>query len=186
MYLNMQRWLPFANTAMTPIDSLRQQTLSDLYHAHHGWLISLLRRKLGRDGDAAADLAQDAFLRLMRIDLAPVLAAPRSYLTVVADNLIVSRHRRARLERAYLEALAAQPDQYAPSVETRCIVLETLEALCNMVESFDPRTRRIFLLAQLEGLSYPEIAERLGVHLSAVKRDMSKAYLQCYRIAYGI
>ncbi|WP_416054514.1 sigma factor [Kerstersia gyiorum] len=60
----------------------RDQIVHGLYREHHAWLVSLLRRRLG-DNHQAADLAQDVFERLLRVDLrtcwnlAPISAPSR-------------------------------------------------------------------------------------------------------------
>lgn len=48
-----------------------------------------------------------------------------------------------------------------------------------MLDGLGPRTRQIFLMAQLEELSYVEIGQRLGVSVTTVKKHLSKALLQC-------
>ena len=39
-------------------------SVADIYSHHHGWLVGLLRRKLG-NADNADDLAQDTYTRLL-------------------------------------------------------------------------------------------------------------------------
>lgn len=154
-----------------------------LYREHHRWLVGFLHRRLG-DRDNAADLAHDAFERLLRGDASQALQQPRAYLTTIARNLMISHFRHAQVERAYLEVLASQPEATAPSLETRALILETLERLCRLVEAMTPRTRTVFLLAQLDGLSYPQVAQQLGLSLDVVKKAMSRALQQCYAVVY--
>ncbi|MDR5759408.1 sigma-70 family RNA polymerase sigma factor [Caballeronia sp. LZ035] len=154
-----------------------------LYSEHHSWLVSFLYRRLG-NRDNAADLAHDAFERLLRSDPAQALPQPRAYLTTIAKNLVVSHFRHAQVERAYLDVLASQPEATAPSLEARALILETLERLCRLVETMTPRTRTVFLLAQLDGLSYPQVAHQLGLSIDVVKKAMSKALQQCYAVVY--
>jgi RNA polymerase sigma-70 factor (ECF subfamily) len=152
--------------------------VSALYTAHHGWLQGWLRRRLGNGADAA-DLAQDTFLRILGArDLAAV-QEPRAYLTTVAKGVLVNWYRRQALERAYLEALAALPDPVAPSPEQRALVLETLHEIDAMLDALAPLVRRTFLMSQLDGMKYEEIAQQLEVSLTSVKRYMAQAFRQC-------
>jgi RNA polymerase sigma-70 factor (ECF subfamily) len=154
------------------------QHFNALYCEHHGWLQRWLGFKLGNASDAA-DLAHDTFLRLLgRCDL-DTLREPRALLTTVAKGLMVNRFQRQALERAYLEALAALPVPLAISPEQRLLILETLHEIDAMLDALPPRVRHAFLLAQLDGLGYAEIAVRLGVSLITVKRYMKQAFLQC-------
>ncbi len=159
-------------------------TLHSIYRDHHGWLIGFLRRKLG-NVDQAADLAQDTFERIIRVPVEALLPEPRAYLTTVAKRLAISHFRRAALERIYLEELAARAEPVCPSPEAQLLALETLSEICEMLDSLDARARRVFLCAQLEGLSYPQVAQRLGMSLDQVKKTMSKALQHCYAIIYA-
>ncbi|WP_454692171.1 sigma-70 family RNA polymerase sigma factor [Achromobacter aloeverae] len=158
-------------------------TVETLYTAHHRWLFGWLRQKLGCDHQAA-DLAQDTFVRLMTSQCAaPSLREPRAYLTRIAHGLMVNHWRRLSLERAYLDSLARQPEPLTPSPEQRALVLETLCQLDAMLDNLGFKVREAFLLSQLDGLKYAEIAERLGVSDRTIKKYMSKAMLQCLLIA---
>lgn len=166
--------------------SIRENPLradvSTLYSAHHGWLLGWLRNRMGNAFDAA-DLAHDTFLRvLMRSDLAG-LRAPRAYLGTIARGLMADFFRRKDLERAYLEALAALPEALAPSPETRALMLEALIAIDAMLDGLKPQVRQAFLLSQLEGLSYQEIADQLGVTKRTVGNYMCKAIEHCFLLA---
>lgn len=157
-------------------------SLTTLYRHHHGWLQGWLRRKLGCS-EQAADLAQDTFLRLLGRPLAiDQLLEPRAYLSTVAHGLLVNHLRRRDLERAYLEVLAQQPEAMAPSPEERALLLETLCEIDVMLSGLPPKVRQAFLLSQLEGLPYAEIAGRLGVSLSMVKKYMLRAMTHCMGI----
>lgn len=149
-----------------------------MYCDHHGWLQRWLGFKLGNASDAA-DLAHDTFLRLLgRSDLHTV-REPRALLTTVAKGLLVNRYQRQALERAYLEALAALPEPLAICPAQRLLILETLHEIDAMLDALPARVRQAFLLAQLDGLAYADIAARLGVSLITVKRYMKQAFLQC-------
>ena len=82
-------------------------------------------------------------------------------------------------EQAYLDALALLPEDCVPSPEQRWILLETLQALDELLDGLPGPVRRAFLLSQLEGLGYQEIAERLQVSERTIKRYMAQAYEHC-------
>lgn len=89
------------------------------------------------------------------------------------------RDHRGSLEKAYLEALAQLPEECVPSPEQRWVLLETLQALDELLDGLPRAVRRAFLLSQLEGLGYREIAERLQVSERTIKRYMVMAYEHC-------
>jgi RNA polymerase sigma-70 factor (ECF subfamily) len=156
--------------------------VADLYARHHGWLSGWLRKKMGC-ADNAADLAQDTFVRILcrPLDWSQV-REPRAFLSTVAHGLMVNQLRRQAMERAYLDALAAQPGQSSPCPESRALVVEALMEIDALLDGLPPKARLAFLLSQLEGLPYAQIAERLHVSLSMVKKYMLQAVTHCMRI----
>lgn len=158
-----------------PGDHLRN--VEALYSGHHGWLYARLCRKLGNALDAA-DLAHDTFARILASNVS-VFNEPRAYLSCVAGGILANWCQRKSLERAYLAALAQLPEPQAPSPEARLLVLETLHEIDAMLDTLPPPVRRAFLLSQLTGLHYQDIADQLGVSLITVKRYMKQAFLKC-------
>ncbi len=156
-------------------------TVAELYRDHHGWLVGWLRRRLGCPHNAG-DLAQDAFLRVLVTPKLDDIREPRAWLTTVAHGLMVNHLRRQQVERAYLDALAALPEPLIPSPETRALVVETLAEIDALLDGLPPKARHAFLLSQLEGLAYAEIAEILSVSVSMVKKYMLQALTHCMRI----
>lgn len=162
------------------------QNVAELYRDHHDWLHGLLRRRLGCS-ETAADLAHDAFVRLLVRP--PSLAgyrAARAYLGSVARGLCVDLWRRREVERAYLEALAARPEPVYPSAEQRALVIEILCEVDAMLRRLPPRVAEAFVLAQIHGLTYRRVAERLAVSERMVKKYMAQAMLQCALIEAGL
>lgn len=147
-----------------------------LYGDHHGWLQEWLRRRLGNAFDAA-DLAHDTFVRVLR-NLEPI-REPRAYLTTIAHGLLVNHWRRQDLERAYHETLATVADGLSPSPEEGALLLEALCELDALLCKLNPKARAAFLMAQLEGYTYLEIAARLEVSERMVKKYMAQAMLHC-------
>ena len=174
--------IPCPEYAVSTASPVHAIPLSTLYSEHHGWLYGWLRGKLGNRADAA-DLAQDTFLRLLgKRDAAP-LREPRGYLATIARGLLIDRYRRQALEQAYLEALAQQAEPVSMCAETHAIIIETLLAVDRLLDSLGARTRAIFLLAQIEELSYADISRRLGVSLPTVKKHLVRAYTECLMLA---
>ena len=151
-----------------------------LYRDHHAWLRQYLLKKVNCS-EQAADLAQHTFLRVLVSKQLSGLPrnTPRALLTQIAKGLVVDHWRRRRIERAYLETLAHAPAQEAPSAEARLLIIEALTRIEAMLSAMPARTRHIFFMAQLDGLTYAQIAARIEVSLPTVKRHMHKAYLAC-------
>lgn len=164
---------------MSSTDRLPPLDIQALYTDHHGWLHGWLRRKLGC-GSSAADLAHDTFLRLLAKPDPIEIRESRALLVTVARSVLSNHFRRQKLERAYLEVLASLPEQVMPSLEDQAILLETLLELDRLLDGLAPQVRQAFLWSQLDGLSHADIAARLGVSVTTVKRYIVKAGVQCF------
>lgn len=163
-------------------------TVQSLYQAHHSWLHHWLHWRLG-DDHQAADLAHDVFLRLLTKPPSTPPAGPaqaRAYLKTVASNLCVDFWRRREIERAWLQELALRPELHAPSPEQQAIVVETLLEVERLLAGLPGQTGLAFIMAQVQGLSYREIAGKLHVSERTVKKYMAQAMLQCALFEAGL
>ncbi|VFR44944.1 RNA polymerase sigma-70 factor, ECF subfamily [plant metagenome] len=156
--------------------------LESLYCSHHGWLQGWLRRRLGNACDAA-DLAQDAFLRLMqaprRFGSAP---EARAYLRTTANNLCVDLWRRRQIEQAWLEALAVRAPTVVPSAEHHAMVLQALQEIDAMLARLPRKAARAFVLAVAGDMTHREVAATLGVSTRTVTTYVAQAMLHCLRL----
>lgn len=155
------------------------QTVEVLYSDHHGWLRGWLRKKLGNAFDAA-DVAHDTYVRIIASGAAPAPDQSRRYLAQVANGLLIDLYRRRHIEAAYLAAISLQPEPEAPSEEERALVIEALIEIDVMLHRLSGKARMALLLCKLDGLSYREIATRLGVSVSSVEKYIAQALLACY------
>jgi len=164
--------------------ALRDQA-SLLYARHHGWLLQWLRSRLGCSHEAA-DLAQDTFVRVLAApdagEKVSAIREPRGYLATIAHRVLVDRVRRRSIERAYLEVLAGQPEPLAVAPETRELIVETLVAIDSLLDGLGPRTRQIFLLAQIEGLSFVAIGRRMNLSVTTVRKHFIRALTGCLQL----
>lgn len=156
--------------------------LESTYRDHRGWLVAWLQRRVG-DVHEASDLAQDTFLRLVGRGQEEY-REPRAFLATVARSVLIDRSRRLSLERAYLDTLALMPEPTMPSPEERAIALQMLEQVDRMLDGLAAKVRSAFLLAQLDGLAYKDIAVRLGVSVSSVEKYIATALRHCYAVLY--
>lgn len=168
------------------LNPVLQQQAHTLYSDHHGWLFGWLRKKMGCTHQAA-DLAHDAFLQILgRPEALADVREPRAYLTTIARRLVFESWRRRDLEQAYLAELAALPEDVAPSPEDQALVLETLLAIDRLLDGLSVKARSAFLMSQLDGMTYSEIAAELNVSASRVRQYMAQALSCCYTAALPV
>ena len=170
---------------MSSTNSTQPEDMHILYNDHHCWLRGWLHKKLGCT-EQAADIVQDTFLRVLqkrkKNDVLPDMHNPRAYLTTVAGRLMYDLFRRQALEKAYLDALVGLPEQVAHSPEELHQVYQVLCELDEVLDGLKPIVRKVFLLSQLQGLTYTAIAQQLSVCERSVKRYMATAFEECLMV----
>jgi len=162
-----------------------QQELHVLYTDHHGWLYTLLRRRLGNTADAA-DLAHDAFVRLLvRPRSFDSFDGTRAYLSTVARGLCADLWRRREIEQAWLETLAAQPEAVARSAEEHASVIQALSEIDTMLRKLPEKAANAFVMAMVLGMTDKEVARQLDVSDRMVRKYVARAMLHCMTLEVG-
>ena len=137
----------------------------------------ILRRR-GRSMDEADDLIQEAFLRLQVYCQDHKVRNTGGFLLRTALNLAFDRNRRARVAGVVpggLEGIVLIDP--SPPPDEVCAGQERLQRMKTGLEAMSPRRREVFILNRIEGYSFPQIADRLGISLSAVEKHAAKAIL---------
>ncbi|HEY2660396.1 MAG TPA: RNA polymerase sigma factor [Caulobacteraceae bacterium] len=143
----------------------------------------LARRAIGRTD--ADDMVQECFLRLARRTSGDTFPHnPEAYLHAIAVNLLRDRARTKASRGDHLhepldeEAIAdTSPDQ-----EQRLELREKLDQYDAVLVRLRPKTREIFLLHRIEGLTYGQIAAKTGLSQSGVEKHMMKAIAHLDRL----
>lgn len=151
--------------------------MQGLYIEYHGWIEAWLRRQIGC-AYHAQDLAQDTFEQVLRASPAlqlEQLREPRAYLVTIARRVLINHWRRRDLERAYAEAVQTFGDDLVPSAEERVAVLQALACVDAVLQALPRRARQVFFHNQLDGMTYPQIAEAMGLSAVSVRRAMKQA-----------
>ena len=159
------------------------ELLDDVFRSDYQWLTHKLRYRLGC-GDNAEDVASETFTQLAAMPSLEEVREPRSMLITIASRVVYEVRRRKKQERAHLYYLAQRPEDTPASPERKHMLLQELGCIEQALEGLSPRARQAFYLSQLEGLTYAEIGERLGVSASMVRQYMAKALQLCRDIGH--
>ncbi|WP_225383029.1 sigma-70 family RNA polymerase sigma factor [Klebsiella variicola] len=153
--------------------------LSLIFRSDYRWLINRLRKNIAY-GCEPEDVASEAFLRLAALPDLSALREPRAMLTTLAKRVLFENWRKQDLERAWLTALASEPERSHPSPEESEMLLEALLSIDRALEGLSVKARQAFLYSQLDGMTYADIAATLGVSVSMVRKYITSALTQCY------
>lgn len=133
-----------------------------------------LRRGIG--ADQAEDMTHDVFVRLSRAGLASV-NDPEAYLFATASSVIIDRARRARV-RCEDQHDPINNIEIASREPSPACVFEGREALLRLAAILDElpeRTREIFLLSRMDGLTNTQLAARYGITVKSIEKHMTRA-----------
>jgi len=164
----------------TSLSDFEQALRTHLAAAHH------LARWLTRTQADAEDALQEAALRAFRSFDQQRPASPRAWLLRIVRNCCYDlRKKHERDGEATLEEEALPPDASSPVLgmpaenpETRLLRMADARALEGALRDLMPEYREVFLLREVEGLAYKEIAEVAGVPIGTVMSRLSRARAQ--------
>lgn len=166
--------------ALLPIDSAN---IKSFYQHNHAWLLQLFNKKLGNHADAA-DLAHDAFIRLIKKPKHfDHNSGARAYLSHMARGMCTDLWRRKQIEQSFYQALAEQDQVFEPSAEYQHSIIQALVQVDTMLGKLPEKVSRAFWLSQLEGKRYYEIAVELEVSERMVKKYMAQAMFKMALLA---
>jgi RNA polymerase sigma-70 factor (ECF subfamily) len=143
----------------------------------------LARWLLGNDADAE-DAAQDAYVRAYRHFDGFGGANPRAWLLAIARRCcysLIARKRPAELGSFDEEVHAPAHAQRLDGPEQAALRADDARRLNAAVAALAVEQREVFVLRELEGLSYKEIADVAGVPIGTVMSRLSRARAQLQR-----
>lgn len=133
----------------------------------------MLKRRIGNEDDAD-DLAQEAFLRIIRYAGCDAESL-RLLLFRIASNLAVSHGRWMRV-RSHVPLDAVELISDAPSPDVRIAEEQFAAQLGAAVQQLPARCREVFTMSQRDELSTQDIATRCGISVRMVEKHMSRAH----------
>lgn len=137
----------------------------------------LLRRV--RDGQDARDLAQEVYLRLLRVGKAELAAGDSpAYLFWIASHVVYEFKLRAQRERVIFDSQVVDAwSEQPPQVERDAIgrELDLNRQLERALKRLPPVYRAVIVMHKRDGLSFTEVAQQLGLSKHTVKKYVGRA-----------
>lgn len=155
--------------------------LDDLYQSQAPKLLRYFARRADRQD--ASDLVQESFARLADASAANrTIEQPEAYLNRIATNLLRNRAKSA-LQRSLAQHVPVEEEPLAgpdliAALEARDLLIRLESALLRL----SPKTREIFLAHRVDGVSYSDIANRMGLSVKGVEWHMTKAIAHLDRV----
>ncbi|MEJ0039707.1 MAG: RNA polymerase sigma factor [Gammaproteobacteria bacterium] len=162
------------------VDS-RQSFVGEIVGRHGRKLRRYLAARV-RNTAEVADLAQEVFLRLMRVNRHDMIRSPESYLFTIASHVLAQHHLHRSSEPESVDINDPVTEQNLV-IETDHAVQIDLQRRAKEMETaigqLPPNPQACLLLHCREGWTLDEIATRLGVSRSMVKKHIARALLHC-------
>lgn len=142
----------------------------ELYHRHARRLMGFFFRQMNGDEALAADLTQDAFMRVWTARDRFSGFSFRTWLLTIGYNLVKNHYRHSEHQREYEQLLLQTQEE-----ETDNGIIEKMEkdafeqALRLLLEKMPPESRMLFSLRFEEELTVPEIAALMEIPEGTVK-----------------
>ncbi|MHB8814169.1 MAG: RNA polymerase sigma factor [Steroidobacteraceae bacterium] len=157
----------------------RAELVTRLFREHNEALVRFLALRL-RSQQEAKEVAQEAYVRLLKLDQPGAVGFLRAFLFRTAANLAVDRIRHEQMARRiaqeskFLEELSVQPTPEQSATDAQELTLAE-----RLLDELPPKCRRAFLLHKVYGLDFADIAKQMGLGERMVRTYVCRAVLFC-------
>ncbi len=150
------------------------RAFEEFYRLEQPRLLRFFRQKIGPDD--ATDLVQETFARIWQTGALDRADNPKGYLTRIAQNLLIDLARKRQRKACTLYSLDEARDAVLPPrQEWQIEAVELRAAYRRGILTLPKRTRRIFLMQRLKGMTYREVGRILGVSTPCIEYHMMRA-----------
>lgn len=132
--------------------------------------------KLVKSEELAEEVLQDLFLKVWEIreSIDPEKSF-RSFLFRIAENLVMDIYRKAARDKKLQEQLSQHFIESYLHVHEHVANKETQLEIQALIDSLPQQCRKVFILFRVEGKTYSEITELLGISHSTINNHLVRA-----------
>ena len=149
--------------------------------ASHGEQLRRFLLARVRNAFDVPDIIQEVYLRMLRVPNVESIRSPEAYLFTVAQHVAQQHTMRQSATPPSVELTQMLNASRAASHTDPVLELDAQECLENLQSTLDalsPKARATFMLHRRDGLSFDEIATKLGISRPMVKKYLTKALMQ--------
>jgi RNA polymerase sigma factor (sigma-70 family) len=151
-------------------------TFTNFFKTHAKGLRNFLIYKFGNE-EKAADMAQDAFLKLWQNCADVPLEKAKSYVYTIAKNGLLNTITHEKMILRYKSNFSVA-DQTNENPEFLLEEKQYKDKLLNAIESLNETQKTAFLMHRIDGKKYHEIAEELNIGVKAVEKRIHIALVE--------
>ena len=155
--------------------------LEDIYLQYNEELCRTVIKKFSLSHTEAEDVVQTAFIRYTESS-APVVN-PRAFLYKTCSNIAIDQIRRRDVRNGYARSVAeiemGAVEEIGP--ERQLEARQRLGIISKALWAMPGKRRRLLMMSRFDGLSYAEIARRVNLSETVVRKHIAKALAGCQR-----
>jgi RNA polymerase sigma-70 factor (ECF subfamily) len=162
-----------------PRKALLERLFAEQGHALRGFL----QKRLNRSADPA-ELAQEVYLRMLRVKDLSTIRSPEAYLFTIAANLAQEHNVKSRASGRSVDINDdAVQEQLAelPSFGQECDAEARGKRLQEVLLELPAKCQAAVALHYWRGMSYEEVGTQLGISSHMVKKYVQRALAHCRR-----
>jgi len=161
----------------------KRSLVARLFTEHRAALQVFFRQRIKSKADAP-DLAQEVYLRMLRVSDTEAIRDPARYLYAVASNLV---REHALLDQRQASGVdldeGSVQEQLAtlPAFDGELDAMQRVVRLRSVLRQLSPKCRAVVTLHYTHGRSYREIAAQLGISPRMARKYVAQALGHCRR-----
>ncbi|MGB2102385.1 MAG: RNA polymerase sigma factor [Porticoccaceae bacterium] len=165
------------------LDTDRQmQSLNNDYTKYRTELCSYVVGKFQVTRDDAEDIVHTAYARVLEIKDQSI-KNPRALLYKTSYNIAIDRIRHGVVRQKHVDTVIASKASAIEELGPERIVEgdKRLSIVVKAMWEMPEKRRKLLIMSRFDGLSYAQIARRVGLSETSVRKHISKGLLDCQR-----
>lgn len=160
-----------------------RKRVAQLFADHRDRLQQYLSARLANPDDAA-ELAQEAYLRLLHTRRADLIKHPQAYLFRIARNLLHELYtgRQMKIEAGTVSDIELDElESSLPTPEDTAVLVARQKMIAKVLRELPAKCQAALALHLREGLTQKEIAERMDISRQMAQKYLARALAHCQK-----
>jgi RNA polymerase sigma-70 factor (family 1) len=169
---------PYAETAL--LEQLQVGSADAFTQLYNNYSVQMYANifKMVKDEQIAEEIVQDIFTRIwQKRDTLRFEQDFAAYLYRMGQNLVHDFYRKLQRDRSLYEKFKALAIEHYTHIEEALHYRESEALLQKALETLSPQQKKVYQLCKMDGRSYKEAGEELGISALTVKEHLVKANL---------